>query len=124
MTTLVVPSIQMAAAAEAIRDWPMVVMEAGVKLDNGRAYHPVVRNVPILGLVDDPLALFAHAHAVFNLPLDEFEQPHKGWMRICEQVGFEYTWEWTLLHPDAPWASSFSNAERQRVANYGRLCSL
>lgn len=107
-------------AAQAIRGWPQAVVDAGVKLDDGRAYRPQGRNVGILRHVDDPKRLIAEAKHVLNLPIDEFEEGRSGWDRICAQAGVELTWEWTLVDPDAPWAVLFTNAERQRVVNAGR----
>ena len=106
--------------AEAVREWPQRVKDAGVKLDNGTAYHPVARNIAVLDHVDDPYRLYAYAKETINAPIDRFEQGTAGWDRIVVQAGVELTWEWIVVDPDAPWADLFSGAERQRVVAAGR----
>lgn len=109
------------AAAEAIREWPQRVVEAGVKASDGRAYRPVPRNVEILRYVDEPSKLIAYAKEQLNRPVDEFEQGPEGWERVVRQVGVEFTWEWVLVDPEAEWAPLFTNAERQRVIATARV---
>lgn len=107
------------AMAEAIREWPQRVAEYPVRLDSGKRYHPVKRNIGVLRLVDEPEELYAYAISVIRSPPDAFETSSSGWDRICEQAGYELTWEWVVVDPSAPWASRFSNADRDRVRQWG-----
>jgi len=106
-----------AALAAAIAQWPQRVKDAGVKLSDGRAYRPVVRNHSLLGLLDDPTAL--HAEMVRILDTDGWDDPNTGsagWNRIVEQAGPEYLWEWLIMDPQAPWADLFASEHRWKVA--------
>ena len=107
------------AMAEAIRDWPQRVADYPVRLDSGKRYHPVKRNIEVLRLVDDPEELYEYAISVIRSGPGVFERGSSGWDRICGQAGYEFTWEWVLVDPSAPWAARFSAADRDRVRKAG-----
>lgn len=105
------------ALAEAACDWPQRVVDAGVRIDDGRAYRPVPRNVTILKHKDDPNALLAEMLRILNAPgWDGPDAGSAGWRRIVEQAGPDYLWEWLVMDKTAPWADLFTAEHRWKVA--------
>jgi hypothetical protein len=105
------------ALAAAVAEWPQRVKDAGVKLDDGRAYRPVKRNNTILEHLDDPTAL--HSEMVRILDADGWDDPNtgsKGWDRIVAQAGPAYLWEWLIMDRTTDWAGLFTDEHRWKVA--------
>jgi hypothetical protein len=52
---------------------------------------------------------------------EDLDSSTKGYDRIVEQAGVEYTWEWFLIDPSRPWASVVPPLVRERIeADLGR----
>lgn len=60
----------------------------------------------------------AHDFAVYmSSVLDNFRTSPStsGWERVLAHLGEEWTWEWLVIDPDAPWASLFTDTQRDNV---------
>jgi hypothetical protein len=106
------------------------VHEAHLVMDDGRRYTPPTegpRTWPVLRLaLNDPDGMVDYVKEYLNAHIDHFEEhPTKGWKRVCEQAGWQLTYEWFLVNPAQPWNKGrsrlFTNAEAQRVVNAGRI---
>jgi hypothetical protein len=105
------------ALANAMREWPQRVVDAGVKMKDGRAYRPVVRNVSPLGYLDDPDRLLAEMRSILDGGgWDDPDTGSGGWNAIVQQAGPEYVWEWLIMDRTAPWADLFTEEQRWKVA--------
>ena len=106
----------------AIREWPQQVVDAGVRMRDGRSYRPVLRNVTVLRFEGDPYGTLAEAKRIINSPDFEGKPGVEtiGWRAICGQAGWKLTWEGVAVNPKAPWADLFTGAERHRVKVCGR----
>jgi hypothetical protein len=91
--------------------WPQSVKDAGVKNAAGSAFRPVARNNEILR-TENPEATYAYMIAAWEA--DGAEEGSNGWVRVIEQAGPEYTWEYLMADPDKPYAPLFDGV-RARV---------
>ncbi len=91
--------------------WPQSVKDAGVKNAAGSAFRPVARNNEILR-TENPEATYAYMIAAWEA--EGAEEGSNGWVRVIEQAGPEFTWEYLMADPDKPYASLFDGV-RQRV---------
>jgi hypothetical protein len=91
--------------------WPQAVKDAGVKNAAGSAFRPVARNNEILR-TETPEETYAYMLRAWES--DTAEEGSNGWVRIIEQAGPEYTWEYFMADPDKPYASLFDEV-RPRV---------
>ena len=104
------------ALAQAMRDWPQRVVDAGVRTET-RAYRPVARNVSPLRYVDEPDQLLAEMRRVLDSEgWDSPDTGSGGWDRIMDQAGPDYLWEWLIMDRTAPWADLFTDEHRWKVA--------
>ena len=86
-----------------------------VRLDNGARYVPNSGSQGVQLLRKDVNA-FDEAIRIWNGPTDDPDSGTKGYDRIVEQAGVEYTWEWFLIDPARPWASAVPTLVRDRIA--------
>jgi hypothetical protein len=88
--------------------------EVDVRLDNGARYVPNsgARGVQLLR---KDVNAFEEAIRIWSGPNDEPDSGTKGYDRIVEQAGVEYTWEWFLIDPSRPWASAVPPLVRERI---------
>jgi hypothetical protein len=56
------------ALADAMREWPQRVVDAGVKTKEGRAHRPKARNVSLLRYLDDPDRLVVEMRSILDGP--------------------------------------------------------
>ena len=106
------------ALAQAMTDWPQRVVDAGVKMKDGRAYRPQARNVSPLRYRDDPDRLVAEMVSI--LDGEGWDDPGTGsggWNTIIEQAGPDYVWEWLIMDRTSPWADLFAEEHRWKVAS-------
>jgi hypothetical protein len=105
------------ALAEAMREWPQRVVDAGVKDAGGSAHRPQARNVSVLRHLDDRPGLLEDMRRVLDADgWDGSDTGSPGWSRIIEQAGPELTWEWLVVDPTTPWADLFTAEQRWKVA--------
>lgn len=105
------------ALADAMREWPQRVVDAGVKTKDGRAYRPIARNVSPLRYLDDPDRLVAEMRSVLDGPgWDDPDTGSSGWDAVVDQAGPNYVWEWLIMDRIAPWADLFTDQHRWNVA--------
>lgn len=88
--------------------------EVHVKLDNGSRYVPNGGSQGVQLLRKDVNA-FDEAIRIWSDPSGEPDSGTQGYDRIVDQAGIEYTWEWFLIDPSRPWASSVPVSVRQRI---------
>lgn len=79
--------------------------EVDVRLDNGARYVPNSGSQGVQLLRKDVNA-FDEAIRIWSGPTEDPDSGTKGYDRIVEQAGVEYTWEWFLIDPTRPWASA------------------
>jgi hypothetical protein len=91
--------------------WPQSVKDAGVKNAAGSAFRPVARNNEILR-TENPEATYAYMIAAWEA--EGAEEGSNGWVRVIEQAGPEFTWEYLMADPDKPYAPLFDEV-RPRV---------
>ena len=73
------------ALAQALTDWPQRVVDAGVKIRDGRAYRPQARNVSPLRYRDDPNGLVAEMVSILDGPgWDEPDTGSGGWNAVID----------------------------------------
>lgn len=105
------------ALAEAMREWPQRVVDAGVKTRDGRAYRPIARNVSPLRYLDDPDGLIQEMRSILDgAGWDDPQTGSSGWNTVVDQVGPNYVWEWLIMDRAAPWADLFTERQRWNVA--------
>src|SRR3954453_15788049 len=94
--------------------------EVHVRLDNGARYVPNSGSQGVQLLRKDVNA-FEEAIRIWSGPGGDPDSGTKGYDRIVEQAGVEYTWEWFLIDPSLPWASGVPELVGQRIeADLGR----
>ena len=94
--------------------------EVDVRLDNGARYVPNSGSQGVQLLRKDVNA-FDEAIRIWSGPTEDPDSGTKGYDRIVEQAGVEYTWEWFLIDPTRPWASAVPPLVRERIeADLGR----
>jgi hypothetical protein len=107
-------------AAEAFDDfikleWQRIFRtEVHVTLDSGTRYVP---NAGAQGvqLLRKNVNAFDEAIKIWSGPTDVPESRMKGYDRIVDQAGIEYTWEWFLIDPSREWASAVPDLVRERI---------
>lgn len=105
------------ALAEAMREWPQRVVDAGVKTKDGRAYRPIARNVSLLRYLDDPDRLAVEMRSILDgSGWDDPDTGSSGWNAVIDQAGPSYVWEWLIMDRTAPWADLFTERHRWNVA--------
>jgi hypothetical protein len=105
------------ALAEAMREWPQRVVDAGVRQKDGAKYRPVARNVTPLRYLNNPDHLVTDMRRILDEP--DWDDPNtgsSGWDRIMKQAGPGYLWEWLIMDRTAPWADEFTDEHRWKVA--------
>lgn len=85
-----------------------------VRLDNGARYVPNGGSQGVQLLRKDVNA-FDEAIRIWSGPTDDPDSGTKGYDRIVEQAGIEYTWEWFLIDPSRPWAKAVPPLVRDRI---------
>jgi hypothetical protein len=96
-------------------EWQDVFREqVQVRLDNGARYVPNSGSQGVQPLRKDVNA-FDEAIRIWSGPTDDPDSGTKGYDRIVEQAGIEYTWEWFLIDPSRPWASAVPPLIRERI---------
>ena len=88
--------------------------EVHVRLDNGSRYVPNGGSQGVQ-LLRKNVNAFDAAIRLWSGPTDDPDSGTQGYDRIVEQAGIEYTWEWFLIEPGRPWASSVPELVRQRI---------
>jgi hypothetical protein len=88
--------------------------EVDVRLDNGARYVPNSGSQGVQLLRKDVNA-FEEAIRIWSGPTDDPDSGTKGYDRIVEQAGVEYTWEWFLIDPSRPWATAVPQLVRERI---------
>jgi len=88
--------------------------EVHVRLDNGARYVPNGGSQGVQLLRKDVNA-FDEAIRVWSGSTDEPDSSTKGYDRIVEQAGVEYTWEWFLIDLSRPWATAVPPLVRERI---------
>ena len=88
--------------------------EVHVTLDNGARYVP---NGGAQGvrLLRKNVNAFDAAIRAWSGPTDDADSGSKGYDRIVDQAGIEYTWEWFLIDPSRPWAKAVPEQVRKRI---------
>ena len=88
--------------------------EVHVRLDNGARYVPNGGSQGVQ-LLRKNVNAFDAAIRIWSGPTDDPDSGTQGYDRIVDQAGIEYTWEWFLIEPGRPWASSVPELVRQRI---------
>jgi hypothetical protein len=88
--------------------------EVHVRLDNGARYVPNGGSQGVQ-LLRKGVNAFDEAIRIWSGPTDDPDSGTKGYDRIVEQAGIEYTWEWFLIDPSRPWASAVPPLVRDRI---------
>jgi hypothetical protein len=88
--------------------------EVDVRLGNGARYVPNSGSQGVQLLRKDVNA-FEEAIRIWSGPTEDPDSGTKGYDRIVEQAGVEYTWEWFLIDPSRPWASAVPPLVRERI---------
>jgi hypothetical protein len=88
--------------------------EIDVRLDNGARYVPNSGSQGVQLLRKDVNA-FDEAIRIWSGPSADPDSGTKGYDRIVDQAGIEYTWEWFLIDPSRPWASAVPQLVRERI---------
>jgi hypothetical protein len=88
--------------------------EVHVRLDSGARYVPNSGSQGVQ-LLRKQLNAFDEAVRLWSGPTDDPDGSTKGYDRIVEQAGIEYTWEWFLIDPTRPWASAVPPLVRKRI---------
>jgi hypothetical protein len=88
--------------------------EVHVRLDNDTRYVPNSGSQGVQLLRKDVNA-FDEAIRIWSGPTADPDSGTKGYDRIVEQAGVEYTWEWFLIDPSRPWASAVPSSVRERI---------
>ena len=88
--------------------------EVHVRLDNGARYVPNSGSQGVQ-LLRKNVNAFEKAIQIWSGPTDDPDSGTKGYDRIVEQAGVEYTWEWFLIDPSQPWASAVPPLVRERI---------
>lgn len=88
--------------------------EVHVRLDNNARYVPNGGSQGV-SLLRKGINAFDEAIRIWSASTDEPEGSTKGYDRIVDQAGIEYTWEWFLIDPSRPWASAVPPLVRERI---------
>lgn len=88
--------------------------EVHVRLDNGSRYVPNGGSQGVQ-LLRKNVNAFDAAVRLWSGPTDDPDSGTHGYDRIVDQAGIEYTWEWFLIEPGRPWASSVPELVRRRI---------
>jgi hypothetical protein len=88
--------------------------EVDVRLDSGARYVPNGGSQGVQ-LLRKHVNAFEEAIRIWSGSNDDPEGSTKGYDRIVEQAGVEYTWEWFLIDRDRPWASAVPPLVRERI---------
>jgi hypothetical protein len=88
--------------------------EIHVRLDNGARYVPNGGSQGV-SLLRKGINAFDEAIRIWSDSTGEPEGSTKGYDRIVDQAGVEYTWEWFLIDPSRPWASAVPPLVRERI---------
>jgi hypothetical protein len=88
--------------------------EVDVRLDSGARYVPNGGAQGVQLLRKDVNA-FDKAIRIWSGPTDDPDSGTRGYDRIVEQAGVEYTWEWFLIEEGRPWASAVPPLVRDRI---------
>jgi hypothetical protein len=88
--------------------------EVHVKLDNGARYVPNAGSQGVQ-LLRKNVNAFEEAIRIWSGPTDDPDSGTQGYDRIVDQAGVEYTWEWFLINPSRPWASTVPALVRKRI---------
>ena len=88
--------------------------EVHVRLDNGARYVPNSGSQGVQ-LLRKNVNAFDEAIRIWSGSTEDPDSGTKGYDRIVEQAGVEYTWEWFLIDPARPWASAVPPLVRERI---------
>jgi hypothetical protein len=88
--------------------------EVDVRLDNSSRYVPNGGSQGVQ-LLRNSVNAFDEAIRIWSGPTDDPDSGTKGYDRIVEQAGVEYTWEWFLIDRSRPWASAVPLLVRDRI---------
>ena len=88
--------------------------EIDVRLDSGARYVPNGGSQGVQ-LLRKNVNAFDEAIRIWSGPTGDPDSGTKGYDRIVDQAGIEYTWEWFLIDPSRPWASAVPARVRSRI---------
>jgi hypothetical protein len=88
--------------------------EVHVRLDSGARYVPN-GGAQGVSLLRKNRNAFDEAIRLWSAPGGDPVGKTKGYDRIVEQAGIEYTWEWLLIDPARPWSAAVPEDIRERI---------
>jgi hypothetical protein len=88
--------------------------EVRIRLDNGARYVPNGGSQGVQ-LLRKNVNAFDKAIRIWSGQTADPDSGTKGYDRIVDQAGIEYTWEWFLIDPTRPWAGAVPEEVRERI---------